>query len=142
MTTHVDSYNIVNIDPIATANANYLTDGGEDLVILEIKPQEIDPIVKRGPIDGGALASTIHQASFLQDLKLYTSDHPSPIRLITADNERFAPKGVGYLHVPFGEIYHDFHRILCFWCPEISSCIISPHSFEALYDSSRCIGVS
>jgi hypothetical protein len=139
----VTSYNIVSIDPIATADANYLTDGGKDLVILEIKPQEIvAPIENRGHIDGGALASTIHQSSFLHDLKLYTSDHPSPIRLVTADNERFAPKGVGYLHVPSGEIYHDFHCILCFWCPEIPSCIISPHSFEALHDSGRCIGVT
>jgi hypothetical protein len=134
--------NIVPIDPIATADANYHTDNGHDLVILEIKPHEIAHVKDRGHIDGGALASTIHLASYLHDLRLYTPDHPSPIRLVTADNERFAPKGVGYLHVPTGEHYHDYHRILCFWCPEIPSCIISPHSFEAVHDSGRCIGVT
>ena len=81
-----NAYSIIPIDPIATADANYLTDGGNDLVILEIKPQEIAPIEKRGHIDGGALASTIHQASLLHDLKLYSSTHPSPIRLVTADD--------------------------------------------------------
>jgi hypothetical protein len=133
---------VVPIDSIATADATYLPNGGTDLIILAIKPQELAPIKKRGHIDGGALASTIHLPSFLHDLRLYSAAHPSPIRLVTADNERFSPKGVGYLHVPSGEFYKDFHRILCFWCPEIPSCIISPHSFEALHDSGSCTGVT
>ena len=77
---------IVPIDSIATADATYLPTGGTDLVILAIKPQELAPIKKRGHIDGGALASTIHLPSFLHDLRLYSAAHPSPIRLVTADN--------------------------------------------------------
>jgi hypothetical protein len=89
-------------------NQNYLTTNS-DLVVLAIIPSDMAPIERRGHIDAGALASTTHLESSLHDLQLYDNSNPCPIRLVTADNERFAPKGAGYLHVPTGEQFRDYH---------------------------------
>jgi hypothetical protein len=130
---------IVPATSLESVNSHYLTTNS-DLVVLAILPSDMAPIARRGHIDAGALASTTHLEASLHDLMLYDMSNPCPIRLVTADNERFAPKGAGYLHVPTGETFQDYHRLLCFWCPQIPNCILSPHSFEALHDSGECTG--
>jgi hypothetical protein len=127
MMTTMLSYNIIPIDPIATADANYLTDRCKDLVILEIKPQEI------------ALMVALLLPPFTLPLFFMISNYTLPSIRLQSD---LSPLTRNALLQKESDTYYMFHlentimtftAFYVFWCPKIPSCcIISPHSFELL----------
>jgi hypothetical protein len=51
-------------------------------------------------LDNGAQASTTHDATHLHHYRVFTLAKPCPIRLVSADGNRYVPLGYGILRVP------------------------------------------
>jgi hypothetical protein len=93
----------------------------------------------RAHLDDGAQATTTHQQSHLFAYREFSDARPCRTRLVSADSNRYVPKGYGILCVPAPNS-QGYVPVFCFYTPDITSCIISPSTVANLLPKRRYQG--
>ena len=108
--------------------------------LRELSPAAISKAVsRRAHVDGGSVATTTHDLSFLFNYRVYSpEERKSIVRLKVADDAVYVPTGTGFLKIPCSHA-SGYIFLPCFYTPEIPATILSPDAAARRF---KCRGYS